>query len=70
MPELVNRRGYGERDAMSLSGGEQQRVAIARALDNRPNGFFGRAAGRAGLNCARMQIELKKMQQHLGITFI
>lgn len=72
MMALVNLSGYGKRYIEQLSGGQQQRVAIARALVNRPHVLLlDEPLGALDLKLRKeMQIELKRMQQHLGITFI
>ena len=70
--ELVNLPGYGKRSVDSLSGGQQQRIAIARAIVNRPQVLLlDEPLGALDLKLRKdMQIELKKIQQQVGITFI
>lgn len=72
MLELVNLTNYEERSIDSLSGGQQQRVAIARALINEPEVLLlDEPLAALDLKLRKdMQIELKKMQQRLGITFV
>lgn len=72
MLELVGLRGYENRNTTSLSGGQQQRVAIARALVGAPRVLLlDEPLGALDLKLRKdMQIELKRIQQSTGITFI
>jgi len=70
--ELVNLSGYEKRSVSALSGGQQQRVAIARAIINRPQVLLlDEPLGALDLKLRKdMQMELKKIQQQVGITFV
>ena len=72
MLETVSLKGFENRKPDALSGGQQQRVAIARALVNRPKVLLlDEPLGALDLKLRKdMQMELKKIQQQVGITFI
>lgn len=72
MLKLVNLVGFEKRTVQRLSGGQQQRVAIARALVNHPKVLLlDEPLGALDLKLRKeMQIELKRIQQQLEITFI
>ncbi|MDX6255883.1 MAG: spermidine/putrescine transport system ATP-binding protein [Frankiales bacterium] len=72
MLELVELAGYGGRKPAQLSGGQQQRVALARALINRPQVLLlDEPLGALDLKLRRqMQLELKRIQTEVGITFV
>lgn len=72
MLRLVQMTGYEKRKPDALSGGQKQRIAIARALINHPRVLLlDEPLGALDLKLRKqMQIELKRLQKKLGITFI
>jgi putative spermidine/putrescine transport system ATP-binding protein len=72
MLDLVRLPGFGYRKPSQLSGGQRQRVALARALINHPKVLLlDEPLGALDLKLRQqMQVELKSIQQSVGITFI
>jgi spermidine/putrescine transport system ATP-binding protein len=72
MLEIVDLAGREERRPRELSGGQQQRVALARALVNNPRALLlDEPLGALDLKLRQaMQVELKRIQREVGITFV
>ena len=69
---MVRLDGYGDRKPAQLSGGQRQRVALARAIVNTPRALLlDEPLGALDLKLRQeLQIELKQIQQELGMTFV
>jgi spermidine/putrescine transport system ATP-binding protein len=72
MLDIVDLAGRGQRRPRELSGGQQQRVALARALVNNPRALLlDEPLGALDLKLRQaMQVELKRIQREVGITFV
>lgn len=72
MLAMVNLKEFATREVSSLSGGQQQRIAIARALANHPKVLLlDEPLGALDLKLRKdMQVELKKIHEKTGITFV
>ncbi|MEH7155861.1 ABC transporter ATP-binding protein [Neobacillus drentensis] len=69
--KLVQMENFSARKPREMSGGQEQRIAVARAIVNNPSVLLDESLGALYLKLRKeMQLELKHLQQSLGIIFI